>query len=100
LFITGESVTAERAAQIGMINRVVPADGLQTEVLLLAKKVADAPTSSIGRIKRMLNVSFSNDLKQQLALEHECQIESGRSSDFKEGVSAFFEKRPPVFTGK
>jgi len=100
LFMTGESVTAERAVQFSMINRVVPADGLLTEALFLARKLADAPTGSIGRIKRMLNVSFSNDLKQQLALEHECQIESGRSSDFKEGVSAFFEKRPPVFTGK
>ena len=100
LFMTGEVVTAERAAQIGMINRAVPVDALQTEVLLLAKKLAAAPTGSIGRIKRMLNASFSNDIKQQLALEHECQIESGRSSDFKEGVAAFFEKRPPAFTGK
>ena len=100
LFMTGEVVTAERAAQIGMINRVVPVDALQTEVLLLAKKLAADQTGSIGRIKRMLNASFSNDIKQQLALEHECQIESGRSSDFKEGVAAFFEKRPPAFTGK
>ena len=100
LFMTGESITAERAAQFRMINHVVPADGLQTEALILAKRLAAAPTGSIGRIKRMLNASSSNDLNQQLALEHESQIESGRSSDFKEGVSAFFEKRPPVFTGK
>lgn len=99
LFMTGETVSAERAAQFGMINRVVSADNLMTEALLMAKKLSLAPTGAIGRIKRMMNASFSNDLRQQLDLEAECQIESGRSSDFKEGVAAFFEKRPPNFTG-
>lgn len=100
LFMTGETLTAERALAIGMINRVVPADDLAVAAAKFAEKLAAAPTGSIGRIKRMLNASFSNDLNAQLALEHQCQIESGRSADFKEGVAAFFEKRPPNFTGK
>jgi 2-(1,2-epoxy-1,2-dihydrophenyl)acetyl-CoA isomerase len=100
LFMTGEGVEATRAARLGMINRVVPFDDLMTEALLLARKLAAGPTGSIGRIKRMLNATFSNDLCAQLSLEHECQIESGRSADFREGVSAFFEKRPPAFSGK
>ena len=100
LFMTGGTIDAARAAQIGMINRVVPADSLADAAADFASKLAAAPTGSIGRIKRMLNASFSNDLDAQLALEHECQIESGRSDDFKEGVAAFFEKRPPAFTGK
>ena len=100
LFMTGESVSAERAAQFGMINRVVPADDLLADSLLLAKKLAEGPTASIGRIKRLLNASYSNSLQEQLALEHELQIESGRSEDFREGVSAFFDKRPPRFTGR
>lgn len=100
LFMTGEGVNAERAARFGMINKVVPADDLMTEAMSMAEKLAAAPTGSIGRIKRMLNASFANDLRQQLELEHECQIESGRSEDFKEGVAAFFEKRPPRFLGK
>lgn len=99
MFMTGETVSAERAAQFGLINRVVLADNLMTEALLMAKKLALAPTASIGRIKKMLNASFSNDLRQQLELEHEMQIASGRSNDFKEGVTAFFEKRQPNFTG-
>ncbi|HEX2639762.1 MAG TPA: enoyl-CoA hydratase-related protein, partial [Pyrinomonadaceae bacterium] len=100
LFMTGESVTAERAAQFGMINRVVSAEELMTDALVIAEKLASAPTGSIGRIKRMLNASYSNNLTEQLALEHECQIESGRSEDFKEGVTAFFEKRPPQYKGR
>jgi 2-(1,2-epoxy-1,2-dihydrophenyl)acetyl-CoA isomerase len=100
LFMTGESVSAERAARFGMINRVVPADSLMTEALLLAGKLAKGPTGSFGRIKKMMNASYSNDLRQQLALEAECQLESGRADDFKEGVAAFFEKRPPKFSGK
>jgi len=99
MFMTGESVSAERAAQFGMINRVVAADSLMTEALLTAEKLAAGPTGSIGRIKRMLNASFANDLAAQLELEHECQLESGKSADFTEGVAAFFEKRPPSFTG-
>jgi len=100
LFMTGDSIPAYRALQMGMINGVGPADDLAEEAERIATKLAAGPTGSIGRIKRMLNATFTNDLAAQLALEHECQIESGRSKDFKEGVAAFFEKRPPNFSGK
>ena len=99
LFMTGGTVDANRATQIGMINRVVAAENLIEESMQMAKKLALAPTGSIGRIKKMLNATFSNDLQQQLDLEAECQLESGKSEDFKEGVHAFFEKRQPNFTG-
>ncbi|MGI8543012.1 MAG: enoyl-CoA hydratase-related protein [Aridibacter sp.] len=99
MFMTGNSISAERAEKIGMINRVMPLEMLEQETLVMAKKLALAPTGSIGRIKKMLNVTFSNDLQTQLKLEHEMQIESGKSDDFREGVTAFFEKRPPNFTG-
>ncbi len=99
MFMTGETLTAERAERIGMINRVVAAENLMDEALKMAKKLALAPTGSIGRIKKMLNQTFSSDLQMQLNLEGEMQIESGKSNDFKEGVQAFFEKRQPNFTG-
>ena len=99
IFMTGAAVSAETAKEIGMINRVMPLEMLMQEAVVTAQKLALASTGSIGRIKKMLNATFSNDLQTQLDLEHEMQIESGKSNDFKEGVQAFFEKRQPNFTG-
>lgn len=99
LMMTGDTLTAERALQIGMINRVVSQENLMSEAMETAKKLSLMPTASIGRIKKMLNSSFSNSLSEQLSLEHKLQIESGKGSDFKEGVQAFFEKRQPNFSG-
>ena len=99
MFMTGSTISAEKAEIIGMINRVVPLENLEQETAVMAKKLAMAPTAVIGRIKKMLNATFSNDLSSQLKLEHELQLESGKANDFKEGVAAFFEKRPPNFSG-
>ncbi|MGD9587344.1 MAG: enoyl-CoA hydratase-related protein [Pyrinomonadaceae bacterium] len=100
LFMTGGTIDAKRAAELGMINRVVPAADLLDEAGKFAAQLAAGPTGSYGRIKRMMNATFSNGLRSQLDLEAECQLESGKAADFKEGVAAFFEKRPPIFTGK
>ncbi len=99
ILMTGESIPADRAAKMGMINRTVGPDYLMSEVLTFAERLALAPTAAIGRIKKMINASYSNTLQEQLELEHKCQIESGQSEDFKEGVTAFFEKRAPEFSG-
>ncbi len=99
LFMAGGSVDAARAFQIGMINHVVPAAALLDSAKDLAARLAAGPTGSIGRIKQMINASYGNTLAEQLQMEHKFQIESGRSDDFREGVSAFFEKRPPNFSG-
>jgi 2-(1,2-epoxy-1,2-dihydrophenyl)acetyl-CoA isomerase len=100
LFMTGGTLDANRAAEIGMINRVVPAADLLDEASKLAQQLAKGPTGSYGRIKRMMNATFHNDLRAQLDLEAACQLESGKANDFKEGVAAFFEKRHPDFTGR
>lgn len=99
ILMTGDTLSAEKAYELGMINRVASAESLMTETLQMAQTLAKKPTAAIGRIKQMLNATFSNDLKQQLDLEHQLQIESGKGNDFKEGVQAFFEKRQPEFTG-
>ncbi|MEO8649120.1 MAG: enoyl-CoA hydratase-related protein [Acidobacteriota bacterium] len=98
IFMTGMSIDAATALSFGMINRVVAGDSLVRSALEFARGLANGPTGAIGRIKRLLNASFSNDLDEQLALEHTAQRESGRSNDFKEGLNAFFEKRQPNFT--
>jgi 2-(1,2-epoxy-1,2-dihydrophenyl)acetyl-CoA isomerase len=69
------------------------------EALKFASRLAAGPTGSIARIKEMLDLSAANDFPAQLEVEHRAQMESGQSVDFKEGVAAFMEKRPPRFTG-
>ena len=100
MFMLGGTLDSKRAAEMGMINRVVPAADLLEEAGKLAQQLAKGPTGSYGRIKRMMNATFGNDLRAQLDLEAGCQLESGKAYDFKEGVAAFFEKRSPGFTGK
>jgi 2-(1,2-epoxy-1,2-dihydrophenyl)acetyl-CoA isomerase len=99
LLMTGDAINATEAQSIGMINRVFPDSELMNEALKFANKVAQMPTAAIGRIKQMLSVTFSNSLAAQLELEHQSQIKSGQSNDFKEGVASFFEKRAPKFKG-
>jgi len=99
MLMTGDVVTAAQAAEIGMINRVVPDAELMGEALALAVRLAAAPTAAIGRIKQMLDESGASTYDMQLDIEHRAQIQSGKSFDFKEGVAAFMEKRPPKFTG-
>jgi len=99
LMMTGDVVTAVEAAEMGMINSVVPDDELPARAMALAQRLAQAPTSSIGRIKQLLEASATNDYAGQLELERETQIQAGLTNDFKEGVAAFIEKRPPKFVG-
>lgn len=100
LMMTGEIITAARALEIGMINRVTPDGELMNETLALAQKLAESPTAAIGNIKKLLEASATNDFSHQLDLEREAQIESGRTKDFIEGVSAFIGKRAPKFSGR
>ena len=99
LLITGDLISAQRAAEIGMINAVVPDGELMDQALASAEKLANAPTAAIGRIKELLEASSTNDCAAQLELERRAQIQSGQTRDFKEGVAAFIEKRPPKFVG-
>ena len=99
LLFTGELVSAKAAAAMGMINSVWPDDALMSNAMAMAQKLAQAPTAAIAEIKRLLDASTANDLRSQLDLERKTQIESGKTKDFVEGVSAFLEKRPPRFVG-
>ena len=96
----GSKVKAKEAVELGLINKVVPADQLEQTVNELANQFASAPTKAIGLIKKMLNKSATSSLEQMLDYEAYCQEIAGQTSDYKEGVKALLEKRKPDFIGK
>lgn len=100
LMFTGDKITAEQAMQLGLVYKVSEHEHLANDAMNLAKQLASMPTKGLGLTKRALNASLSNDLEQQLNLEEQLQVEAGKSYDFNEGVSAFIEKRKPVFKGE
>jgi len=99
LMFTGDMITAERAAEMGMINSVAADGELMSQVMAMAEKLANAPTGAVGQIKKLLEASAVNDYGSQLDWERKAQIEAGKTKDFTEGVTAFLEKRPPRFVG-
>lgn len=96
----GNRVKASEAAAIGLITKSVPADQLDATVKTYTDYYAAAPTKSIGLIKKMLNKSATSTLDEMLEYEAYCQEIAGSSHDYKEGVTAFLEKRKPGFLGK
>jgi 2-(1,2-epoxy-1,2-dihydrophenyl)acetyl-CoA isomerase len=96
----GAKVTAHEAQELGLVNQVVTAEGLDKVVDQLAARYAAAPTKAIGLIKKMLQKSTTSTLDEMLDYEAYCQEIAGKTEDFREGVTAFLEKRSPQFTGK
>lgn len=100
LMMTGDKITADQADQMNMIYKAVEDETFLEEVSAFANQLAQMPTKGLGLTKKAVNLSFTNNLTQQLAVEEELQAIAGQTHDFNEGVQAFLEKRKPVFTGK
>ena len=100
LAMLGDKLSAADAHAMGMIWRVVPAAALADEARTLARHLATQPTRALGLIKRLMNGSTTNDLATQLELEAALQGEAGGTEDYREGVSAFLEKRRATFVGR
>jgi 2-(1,2-epoxy-1,2-dihydrophenyl)acetyl-CoA isomerase len=100
LAMLAEKISAEQAAEWGLIWKVVDDDKLMEEASAMARHLATQPTRGLALIKQALNEAAGNDLDRQLDLERDLQRIAGRTEDYREGVAAFLEKRPPKFKGR
>jgi 2-(1,2-epoxy-1,2-dihydrophenyl)acetyl-CoA isomerase len=100
LALLGEKVPAEEAERLGLIWKCVDDAKLMDEAGTIATALAAGPTKAFGAIKEALYASPHNTLDAQLNFERDVQRELGRTDDYREGVSAFVEKRAPKFQGR
>jgi 2-(1,2-epoxy-1,2-dihydrophenyl)acetyl-CoA isomerase len=96
----GDDVVAAEAERVGLVNRVVPAADLEKETMALAARLAQAPTRTIGLIKRTLNKAQTSSLEELLDYEATIQEIASNTEDHREGVAAFLEKRKAEFKGR
>jgi 2-(1,2-epoxy-1,2-dihydrophenyl)acetyl-CoA isomerase len=100
LALTAHPLSAEDAAQWGLIWKAVDDDRLMEEATALAEGFAKGPTRAYALTKQAIQAATMNDLDAQLEVERSLQREAGWSDDYKEGVAAFLQKRPADFKGR
>jgi 2-(1,2-epoxy-1,2-dihydrophenyl)acetyl-CoA isomerase len=100
LALTGEPLPAETAAEWGLIWKVVEDDVLDAEVDAIAYKLASLPPLGLAAIKEMIRASWQHSLDEELDRQAGAMRRLGFTADYREGVAAFLEKRPPNFTGR
>ena len=95
----GEKIAAADAEKCGMIYKVFSDETFVVETMSIADTLAKLPTTALAYTKKTLNASLSNSLSEQLAEEDKYQQMAAKTNDFREGVTAFIEKRQAIFTG-
>jgi 2-(1,2-epoxy-1,2-dihydrophenyl)acetyl-CoA isomerase len=99
IVLMGEVLDAGQALQAGIVNRVVANDALEAETDALARHFAQGPSVAYGKAKQLLRASLNHTLAEQLQAEEAAFRACAATSDFREGIGAFFDKRKPEFTG-
>jgi enoyl-CoA hydratase len=101
MMMLGERLTGDQAAEIGLVDVVVPerADVLPA-AMALAGKLAERATRTIGLLKRVVRDGFGLPIHEGLAIEEEAVFELIGTEDAQEGLQAFLERRAPRFTGR
>lgn len=98
--LLGEKISADEAADWGLVWKAVDDDALAAEGDAVLQKLAKGPTRGLGLIRNAVQNAFTHSLDTQLDWEREYQRDAGSTADFAEGVSAFLEKRPANFRGR
>ena len=99
MLLTGEPISAPRALDIGLVNRVVPDAKLQEEAFALAKSMAEGPTIALRYMKDNLDEALLFDFATARDHEAERLVRTTMTADHREAVQAFIDKRKPVFKG-
>lgn len=102
LMVSGETMTVERAHELGLVNQILPADSFWADVMALARSFTPPARASraVGHIKRAVHTGSELSLEAGLALERELQQGLFTSEDAREGISAYVAKRKPAFKGR
>ena len=100
LFFLGDTIDANEALRLGLVNRVFPPEKLEAETQKLAERLREGPAVSIAAAKHAVYAGEHDTLEKMLQYEVEAQVRCFQSEDGREGVRAFVEKRPPRFTGR
>lgn len=100
MMMLGERIPAEKAAEWGLIGRVVADDALAAEAASLAARLAAGPTAAYGILRKLARDAEQASLTDALIAERIAQRAAGRTEDFRQGVVAFLQKRPPRFEGR
>lgn len=98
--VLGEKISVDEAKAEDLINRVSPLDSFENDVQDFADRLAAMPTKAIGLMKRYMQKSYETTLEGMLENEALAQRTAGLTKDHREGVSAFLEKRKPVYQGQ
>lgn len=100
IILSGAQINATRAYEIGLVNRVLPADKLMEETKKFALKLASLPAFALKMAKNAINYGFDMSMDNASTLEISCIAQCFATEDQKEGMKAFLEKRKPTFVGK